>query len=205
MRILKVAPIVHTQAETRIPYSPILRRKLKEYWKRAKPKIREAYDDWIKVQLFIDAFAIPKEFEDPRMTIKEYKKKWLERLLKIGSPLSETVNEILEKGATLESTEIEEKDFWLDYQKEMSGAMKSTPHKLDKINRRREEFISDRINSALNEKGIADRKKALGKVRFRCRHKGRTYMILDNSDLEKNGATRIFFGFTLTNLQKYEF
>jgi len=158
MRELKVIPIVHTQEETRIKMRKNQRKRIKQAWKEIRPMIDNAYKCFEEVQLYVDGFAIPENFKNSEMDADKYKDKWIERLLNLDSPLGDVVNRLLSKGAILMSTEINKKDFWLEYKKLLrrskGNASKDLIRGLDKMDAERNKFIERNIDVTLAQAGL---------------------------------------------------
>ena len=169
MRTLKIVPIVHTHAETAIPYSPLLRERTTAAWLAIEPAVQSCYEDWKGVQIYADGFAIPEEFKDPTMTPEEYRTNWMNRLIRVGSPLAKLVKWLVERGAVLESTEINEKSFWEErYMPTFREAIRmGDTRELDDLDRLREAYISERVSQTLRDRGILlIGMKHLGKFKF---------------------------------------
>lgn len=152
-----IIPIVHTEQETCIPYDYGQRLKVQEAWDIIEPAIRGAYQDWEGVQLYVDGYAIPDAFNDPFMTREHYRRRWLSRLLKVGSPLAGIIEETILKGAVLESTENNVKDFWLNYKQVLNEAIQEPAaylSQLDQLDRQRDGVINQNIKTTLKERGL---------------------------------------------------
>ena len=169
MRTLKIVPIVHTYAETAIPYGPLLRERTTAAWQAIEPAVQSCYEDWEGVQIYADGFAIPEEFKDPTMTPEKYRTEWTDRLIRMGSSLAKLVKRLVERGAVLESTEINQKSFWEErYMPTFREAIRTgDTRELDELDRLREAYISERISQTLKDKGILlIGMKHLGKFKF---------------------------------------
>ena len=169
MRTLKIVPIVHTHAETAFPYGPLLRERTTAAWRAIEPAVQGCYEDWKGVQIYADGFAIPEEFKDPTMTPEKYRTEWMNRLIRVGSPLAELVKRLVERGAVLESTEINVKSFWEGrYMPTFRKAIRTRDtRELDELDRLRETYISERISRTLRDRGILlIGMKHLGKFKF---------------------------------------
>lgn len=169
MRTLKIVPIVHSQAETVIPYGPLLRERTTAAWRAIEPAVEKCYAEWKDVQIYADGFAIPEEFKDPEMTPEKYKTYWVDRLVQRGSPLAKLVKRLVERGAILESTEINEKSFWEErYMPAFREAIRTgSTLRLDELDRLREAYISKRISQTLRGRGLLlIGMKHLGKFEF---------------------------------------
>ena len=169
LRTLKIVPIVHTHAETGIPYGPLLRERTTAAWRAIEPAALSCYEDWKGVQIYADGFAIPEEFKDPGMTPEKYRTEWMDRLIRVGSPLAKLVKQLVERGAVLESTELNVKSFWgKQYMPTLRKAIRTGDTRgLDELDRLREAYISERISRTLRDRGILlIGMKHLGKFKF---------------------------------------
>ena len=162
MRILKIVPILHTLGELSgfpvdLSCLPVDEERMNKIWSILAKAIRGCYyDGWKGVQIFVDGFAIPVRFRDPDMTPRKYKEEWFRRMEEVDSPLGRIVRGLCDRGAILESTEIQDRDFWIRYKATLKEIIerKATMAELDRLDETRNERIVSNINKTLKERGL---------------------------------------------------
>jgi hypothetical protein len=146
-RQLKVIPIVHSQEETKVPYTARQVAQVEQAWNILKPTILNSFQNWKGVQVYLDSYAVPKGY-----TKEEYPSLWLKRFPK--SPLSDTIRILLENGALLEPTE----DGYLLVREYLPALTKAIRTKdtteLDKLDDERERIIVKNIDDSLRDEGL---------------------------------------------------
>lgn len=136
-------PIIHSKEETP---STVSDTDIERFWIIAKSVIISIYNSWIGVQLYIDSYAIPDGVKKD-----EYQQFYISEFLSKNMPLIKIINELITKGAILESTEITDPKFWKEY---ISTVKALNANCLDTLDRIREEYISKNINNTLKTNGL---------------------------------------------------